>query len=77
MDALKVGLKTLRGMIANHPMILIHPDHREDFKAIGADLLAALPDDAIPAERAHIEALRRDANRAALAGSRIGISDLT
>ncbi|WP_353226761.1 SDR family oxidoreductase [Novosphingobium sp.] len=77
MDALEVGRKTLRGMIANHPLILTHPDHREDFEAIAAELLAALPDEAIPAGRAHIEALRRDANRAALAGSRIGISDLT
>lgn len=77
MDALEVGEKTLRGMIENRPLILSHPDHREDFAEIAAEMLAALPDEPIPAGRAHIEVLRREANRAALAGSQIGISDLT
>lgn len=77
MDAFEVGCKTLRGMIDNRPLILTHPDHREDFEAIAAEWLDALPDEPIPAGRAHIEDLRREANRAALAGSQIRISDLT
>ena len=77
MDALEVGQKTLRGMIEGRPLILTHPDHREDFDAIAAEMLAALPDEPVPAGRAHIETLRREANRAALAGSQIAISDLT
>ena len=77
MDPLEVGRKTLAGMMANHGLILTHPDHREDFEAIAAELLAALPDEPIPEGRAHIEQLRREANRAAAAGMRIGIADLT
>ncbi len=77
MDALEVGEKTLRGMIENRPLILTHPDHREDFAEIAAEMMAALPDEPIPPGRAQIEALRREANRAALAGAQIGISDLT
>ena len=77
MDPLEVGRKTLAGMTANRSLILTHPDHREDFEAIAAELLAALPDEPIPEGRAHIEQLRREANRAAAAGMRIGIGDLT
>jgi NAD(P)-dependent dehydrogenase (short-subunit alcohol dehydrogenase family) len=77
MDPLEVGEKTLAGMQANKGLILTHPDHREDFEGIAAELLAALPDEPIPEGRAHIEALRREANRAAAAGMRIGLGDLT
>lgn len=77
MDPLEVGEKTLRGMTANRFLILTHPDHREDFEEIHAELMAALPDEPIPPGRAEIERLRREANRAAAAGARIGIGDLT
>lgn len=77
MDPLEVGEKTLAGMRANKGLILTHPDHREDFEEIAAELFAALPDEPIPEGRAHIEALRREANRAAAAGMRIGLADLT
>lgn len=77
MDPLEVGEKTLAGMRANKGLILTHPDHREDFEEICADMFAALPDEPIPEGRAHIEALRREANRAAAAGMRIGLGDLT
>lgn len=76
MDPLEVGEKTLRGMAENRGLILTHPDHREDFLEIHAALMAALPDEPIPAGRGEIEALRRAANRAAAAGSRIGLADL-
>ncbi|WP_408590668.1 SDR family NAD(P)-dependent oxidoreductase [Novosphingobium sp.] len=77
MDPLEVGEKTLRGISENRFLILTHPDHRVDFEEIHAELMAALPDEPIPPGRAEIERLRREANRAAAAGSRIGISDLT
>ena len=77
MDPLEVGEKTLAGMRANKGLILTHPDHREDFEEICAEMMAALPDEPIPEGRAHIEALRREANRAAAAGMRIGLADLT
>ena len=77
MDPLEVGEKTLRGITENRGLILTHPDHREDFEGIHAELMAALPDEAIPEGRAHIERLRREANRAAAAGMQIGLADLT
>jgi hypothetical protein len=40
-------------------------------------MFAALPDEPIPPGRAEIERLRREANRAAAAGMRIGLNDLT
>ena len=77
MDPLEVGEKTLAGMRANKGLILTHPDHREDFEEIANELLAALPDEPIPEGRSHIERLRREANRAAAAGMRIALGDLT
>lgn len=77
MDPLEVGEKTLRGMSENRGLILTHPDHREDFADICREMFAALPDEPIPEGRAHIERLRREANRAAAAGMKIGLSDLT
>jgi NAD(P)-dependent dehydrogenase (short-subunit alcohol dehydrogenase family) len=77
MDPLEVGEKTLAGMTANQGLILTHPDHREDIEEICRTTLAALPDEPIPEGRAEIERLRREANRAAEAGMKIGIGDLT
>jgi NAD(P)-dependent dehydrogenase (short-subunit alcohol dehydrogenase family) len=77
MDPLEVGQKTLAGMTANQGLILTHPDHREDIDAIYRTTLAALPDEEIPEGRLEIERLRREANRAAEAGMKIGIGDLT
>lgn len=77
MDPREVGDKVLRGMSENRGLILTHPDHREDFAEITAAMFAALPDEPIPAGRAEIERLRREANRAAAAGMRIELGDLT
>jgi NAD(P)-dependent dehydrogenase (short-subunit alcohol dehydrogenase family) len=77
MEPIEVGRRTLAGMNANQGLILSHPDHREDIEEIYRTTLAALPDDPIPAGRAEIERLRREANRAADAGMVIGLSDLT
>jgi hypothetical protein len=77
MDPLEVGEKTLAGMTENAGLILTHPDHAEDILEIYEDTMAALPREPIPAGRAEIERLRREANRAAADGMKIGISDLT
>ena len=77
MDPLEVGQKTLRGMVENRGLILTHPDHREDFEDIYRWMVEAVPDEPLPEGRAHIERLRREANRAAEAGMKIGLGDLT
>jgi NAD(P)-dependent dehydrogenase (short-subunit alcohol dehydrogenase family) len=77
MDPLEVGEKTLAGMTANKPLILTHPDHREDIEDIYHATLAALPDEPIPEGRASIERMRRQANKDAEAGRVIALGDLT
>ncbi|MEH6828224.1 SDR family NAD(P)-dependent oxidoreductase [Parasphingorhabdus sp.] len=77
MDPLEVGEKTLRGIVENRGLILTHPDHREDFEEIYRWMVDALPDEPVPEGRAEIERLRREANRTAEAGMRIGLDDLT
>jgi NAD(P)-dependent dehydrogenase (short-subunit alcohol dehydrogenase family) len=77
MDPLEVGRKILAGMTCNDGLILSHPEHGEDFREIYETTMAALPDEPVPEGRLHIENLRREANRAAAAGSRIALADLT
>ena len=77
MDPLEAGQKILAGMNENRGLILTHPEHREDFEEIYRTSIAALPDEPAPEARLHIERLRREANRAAAAGQRIGLGDLT
>jgi NAD(P)-dependent dehydrogenase (short-subunit alcohol dehydrogenase family) len=77
MDPLEVGQKTLAGMTANRAVIFTHPEYAEDFAEIYRDSVAALPDEPVPEARQRIEQLRRAANRAAAAGKRIGLEDLT
>lgn len=77
MDPLEVGEKTLAGMKENRAVIFTHPEYAEDFAEIYRDSVAALPDEAVPEGRAHIERLRREAKRAAAAGQHIGLGDLT
>ncbi|HEX7759322.1 MAG TPA: SDR family oxidoreductase [Caulobacteraceae bacterium] len=77
MDPLEVGEKTLAGMRENRGLIFSHPEFARDFQEIYEASLAALPDEPIPEGRQAIEQLRRAANRAALEGTRIGLSDLT
>ena len=77
MDPLEVGEKVLAGMSENRAVIFTHPEYAEDFAEIYRDSVAALPDEPVPEARQHIERLRRQANRAAAAGRRIGLDDLT
>jgi NAD(P)-dependent dehydrogenase (short-subunit alcohol dehydrogenase family) len=77
MDPFEVGQKTLAGMRANTGLIFTHPEFVEDFEEIYQTSLSALPDEAAPEGRLHIERLRREGNRAAATGQLIGLSDLT
>jgi NAD(P)-dependent dehydrogenase (short-subunit alcohol dehydrogenase family) len=77
MEPLELGDRVLAGMRENRGLILTHPDHAEDIEDIYRDTMAALPKDPIPEGRAEIERIRREANRAAAAGIKIGLKDLT
>jgi NAD(P)-dependent dehydrogenase (short-subunit alcohol dehydrogenase family) len=77
MDPLEVGRKTVRGMTRNDGLILSHPEHGPDFTEVFEACMAALPDEPVPEGRAHIEKLRREANKAAAEGALIGLGDLT
>ena len=77
MDPHEAGRRILAGMDAGQGLIFTHPEFAEDFDAIHAESLAALPKEEAPAARLEVERLRRAANKAALAGSRISIDDLT
>ena len=77
MDPLEVGEKTLAGMIENRAVIFTHPEFADDLAEIYRSSVAALPVEPVPEGRQHIERLRREANRAAAAGKRIGLGDLT
>ena len=77
MDPLEVGEKILAGMTEDRGLIFTHPEYAGDFAEIYRESVAALPDEPVPQARANIERLRREANRAAAAGKRIGLDDLT
>jgi NAD(P)-dependent dehydrogenase (short-subunit alcohol dehydrogenase family) len=77
MEPLEVGEKTLAGILENRALIFTHPEFAEDFTEIYQASLAALPRETAPPGRLQIERLRRAANRAAAAGKRINLGDLT
>ena len=64
-------------MTRNDGLILTHPEHGPDFEEIHERLMAALPDEEAPEGRLRIEELRREAMRAAEAGIRMQMGDLT
>jgi NAD(P)-dependent dehydrogenase (short-subunit alcohol dehydrogenase family) len=77
MDPLEVGDKTLAGMLEDRAVIFTHPEFADDFAEIYQASIAALPKEPVPEGRLQIEMLRRAANRAAAAGKRIALGDLT
>ena len=77
MDPHEAGRRIVAGMGEDRGLIFTHPEFAEDFKAIYEESLAALPDEVAPPERLEVERMRREANRAALAGKSISINDLT
>jgi hypothetical protein len=64
-------------MLENRGVIFTHPEFADDLAEIYRSSVAALPVEPVPEGRQHIERLRREANRAAAAGKRIGLGDLT
>lgn len=77
MDPYIVGAKILRGMTNQDGLILTHPEHGVDFAEEYMKQVAALPLEECPPGRAHIENLRREAMKAAAAGLKIEMDDLT
>jgi NAD(P)-dependent dehydrogenase (short-subunit alcohol dehydrogenase family) len=77
MDPEEVGEKTVQGIRENKGLILTHPEHGEDIQEIYETTMAALPQEEASEGRLHIERLRREGNRAAAAGRKIGLEDLT
>ena len=77
MDPYEVGSKILAGMTEQRGLILTHPEHGPDFEEIHAAIMAALPHEEAPPGRLKIEQLRRDAMKAAEAGLKIELDDLT
>jgi len=77
MDPDEVGRKTVEGIRENRAVIFSHPEFADDFREIYEASVAALPVEPVPEGRAHIERLRREANRAAADGRVIGLDDLT
>ncbi|WP_375202775.1 SDR family NAD(P)-dependent oxidoreductase [Hyphococcus sp.] len=77
MDPLEVGEKILKGMTENHGLILTHPEHGPDIQEIYETTMAALPQEQAPEGRLEIERLRREGNKAAAAGRKISLDDLT
>jgi NAD(P)-dependent dehydrogenase (short-subunit alcohol dehydrogenase family) len=77
MDPEEVGEKTVQGIRENKGLILTHPEHGEDIQEIYETTMAALPKEEASEGRLRIERLRREGNRAAAAGRKIGLEDLT
>ena len=77
MDPDEVGRKTVEGIRENRAVIFSHPEFADDFREIYEASVAALPVEPVPEGRAHIEQLRRAANRAAANGQIVGLDDLT
>ena len=67
MDADEIGEKVLRAIRRNEFYVFTHPDHREELRGIFDEILAAFPDEPVPADRLAVEEGRRAGKAAALA----------
>ncbi|WP_246027240.1 SDR family oxidoreductase [Novosphingobium umbonatum] len=76
MDPLEAGQRILSGMGQRRGLIFTHPEFAEDFAAIYAESMEALPQEEAPPARLEVERMRRAANKAALEGREISIADL-
>ncbi len=59
MEPAEIGQKILRGVLQDDLYIFTHPDHRQEVERDFAEILAAFPDEAIPADRLEVEKGRR------------------
>ena len=59
MDPEEIGRRSLRAIQRNEFYVFTHPDRREELRGIFAEILAAFPDEPVPAERLAVEEGRR------------------
>lgn len=59
MEPLEIGQKILRGIMNDDLYILTHPDHKEEVARDFAEIMAAFPEEPIPADRLEVEKGRR------------------
>lgn len=59
MEPAEIGQKILRGVLKDDLYIFTHPDHKEEVERDFAEILAAFPDEPIPADRLEVEKGRR------------------
>lgn len=59
MEPAEIGEKILRGILNDDLYIFTHPDHKEEVERDFAEILAAFPDEPIPADRLEVEKGRR------------------
>ncbi|HET9289411.1 MAG TPA: SDR family NAD(P)-dependent oxidoreductase [Gaiella sp.] len=67
MDPDEVGEKVLRAIRQNDFYVFTHADHRDELRGIFDEILAAFPDEPVPAERLAVEEGRRAGKARALA----------
>jgi NAD(P)-dependent dehydrogenase (short-subunit alcohol dehydrogenase family) len=67
MDPDEIGDKVLRAITRNDFYVFTHPDHREELREIFDQIIAAFPDEPVPAERLAVEDGRRAGKAQALA----------
>jgi NAD(P)-dependent dehydrogenase (short-subunit alcohol dehydrogenase family) len=67
MEPDEIGEKVLRAIRRNDFYVFTHPDHREELRGIFDEVLAAFPDEPVPADRLAVEEGRRAAKARALA----------
>ena len=67
MDPDEIGEKVLRAIRRNDFYVFTHPDHREELREIFDEVLAAFPDEPVPAERLAVEEGRRAGKASAIA----------
>jgi len=67
MEPDEIGEKVVRAIRENRFYVFTHPDHREELREIFDEVLAAFPDEPVPADRLAIEEGRRAGRATALA----------
>jgi NAD(P)-dependent dehydrogenase (short-subunit alcohol dehydrogenase family) len=67
MEPDEIGEKVLHAIRQNDFYVFTHPDHREELREIFDEVIAAFPEEPVPADRLAIEEGRRDGKRRALA----------
>jgi NAD(P)-dependent dehydrogenase (short-subunit alcohol dehydrogenase family) len=63
----EIGEKVLRAIGRNDFYVFTHPDHRDELRGLFDEILAAFPDEPVPAERLAFEETRRAGKARALA----------